>query len=212
MNIYVPTYLYIKQHSVTGLKYFGKTAKYDPLKYLGSGKHWKSHIKKHGTMHVVTLWYQLFDDKSLLTEFALLFSDHWDIVKSKEWANLIPENGIDGGVKGYPHSAQHNANVSAALKGISTGPCSDERKSKISAATKGVPKPPRTLEHNANISLAKKGKKQKPQSTEHNAAISAGKKGKKQPKVKCIYCNVYGGISPMNRYHFDKCKYKPNID
>ena len=35
-----PTYLYIKQHSVTKLKYFGKTNSEDPIKYSGSGKYW----------------------------------------------------------------------------------------------------------------------------------------------------------------------------
>ena len=28
-----PTYLYIKEHSITGLKYFGKTTAKNPLKY-----------------------------------------------------------------------------------------------------------------------------------------------------------------------------------
>ena len=93
MGIYVPTYLYIKQHSVTGLKYFGKTTQ-DPIKYLGSGKYWKPHIKKHSKEYVVTLWYMLFDNPELLSEFALLFSEHWDIVNSKVWANLILENGL----------------------------------------------------------------------------------------------------------------------
>ena len=36
-----PTYLYVKQHNKTGLKYFGKTTKKDPLKYKGSGLYWK---------------------------------------------------------------------------------------------------------------------------------------------------------------------------
>ena len=56
-----PTYLYIKQHKITKLKYFGKTTK-DPNKYLGSGKHWIRHIKKHG-LEIDTIWYQLFTDE-----------------------------------------------------------------------------------------------------------------------------------------------------
>lgn len=39
-------HLYIKTHNTTGLKYFGKTTK-DPYKYLGSGKHWRAHLKIH---------------------------------------------------------------------------------------------------------------------------------------------------------------------
>jgi hypothetical protein len=91
------TYLYIKQHSVTGLKYFGKTTKDDPVKYLGSGIHWKRHIKKHGIEHVKTLWYQSFDSEESLVEYATKFSQQNNIVESKEWANLKGENGLDGG-------------------------------------------------------------------------------------------------------------------
>jgi hypothetical protein len=90
-----PTYLYIKQHTKTGLKYFGKTTK-DPIQYLGSGKHWKRHIKKHGEF-VETLWYQLFTSKEQIINYALKFSKENNIVESKEWANLKDENGLDGG-------------------------------------------------------------------------------------------------------------------
>ncbi len=50
------TYLYIKQHTITGKLYFGKTIR-DPLKYFGSGLHWSPHIRVHGKEHVMTLWY-----------------------------------------------------------------------------------------------------------------------------------------------------------
>jgi len=42
----VVVHLYVKQHSITKLKYFGKTIQ-DPIKYSGSGVHWKKHLKKH---------------------------------------------------------------------------------------------------------------------------------------------------------------------
>jgi hypothetical protein len=44
---FVPTWLYVKVHNKTGLKYLGKTIQ-DPYKYGGSGVHWSSHVKKHG--------------------------------------------------------------------------------------------------------------------------------------------------------------------
>ena len=99
MSIYTPfkpTYLYIKQHSITGKLYFGKTIK-DPEKYLGSGKHWLRHIKKHGKEHVVNLWYCLFLDGESIKEFALNFSIQENIVDSEQWLNLVNENGLDGG-------------------------------------------------------------------------------------------------------------------
>ena len=91
-----PIYLYIKQHSITKLKYFGKTYK-DPNKYMGSGKHWLRHIKKHGINYVETIWYQLFTDEQELITYALNFSIQNNIVESSQWANLKNENGLDGG-------------------------------------------------------------------------------------------------------------------
>lgn len=96
MKIFKPTYLYIKQHSITGKYYFGKTTK-NPIDYMGSGKHWTNHIKFHGTKYVVTHWYHLFDDKKELAEFALNFSKEMNIVESDQWLNLKAENGLDGG-------------------------------------------------------------------------------------------------------------------
>ena len=72
---FTPTYLYIKQHSITGKLYFGKTTSKDPVRYLGSGKHWLRHIKVHGKEHIETLWYCLFTEQEELTKFALLFSE-----------------------------------------------------------------------------------------------------------------------------------------
>lgn len=92
-----PTYLYIKQHSLTGLKYFGKTTKHHPDNYLGSGKYWKRHIKTHGEIHVKTIWFKLFENKDELIDYALTFSKENNIVESDEWANLKTENGLDGG-------------------------------------------------------------------------------------------------------------------
>jgi hypothetical protein len=104
-----PTYLYIKQHKITKLKYFGKTTK-DPNKYFGSGKHWIRHIKKHG-LEIDTIWYQLFTDEKEMVDFALKFSKDNNIVESSEWANLKEENGLDGGFdKGWwsEEQIEHN--------------------------------------------------------------------------------------------------------
>lgn len=95
------TYLYIKQHSSTGLLYLGKTQKTDPVKYLGSGKFWRNHIKKHGEGEVKTLWIsEPFFEKKDIEELALFLSEFFDIVQSKKWANLKNENGLDGNPRG----------------------------------------------------------------------------------------------------------------
>lgn len=101
---FVPTWLYIKQHNKTGLKYLGKTVK-DPLNYYGSGLHWIRHLKCHGK-DVSTIWCQLYTDKETLVSTALSLSELHNIVESKEWANLKPENGLDGNVTGSKHSAK----------------------------------------------------------------------------------------------------------
>lgn len=94
------TYLYIKKHKITGLMYFGKTIGNNPLKYLGSGTYWKNHIKKYGIENVETIWFEKFTNENDLVEFALFFSEFHSIVKSKLWANKIPENGLTGGIIG----------------------------------------------------------------------------------------------------------------
>jgi hypothetical protein len=230
-----PTYLYIKQHSITGLKYFGKTIK-DPYTYNGSGKYWCNHIKVHGKEHIVTLWVSEPYTDTSIAEFALKFSAENDIVNSKKWANMMPENGLDGGSvkhtdetkskmseakKGKSFSEEHKANISAAKKGKMH---TDETKSKMSEAKQQM-----SDETKSKMSEAKKGKMhteeskvkmRKPKSDEHKAKISAANKGKPQseetkakmrkPKkqITCPHCGKTGGVSVMKRWHFDNCKIK----
>lgn len=118
MDKFKPTYLYIKQHNITGLKYFGKTVKSDPIKYKGSGKVWLRHINKHGN-DVSTLWTQLFTDKEAIVEYATTFSINNDIVKSPDWANLKIEDGLwGGGVKGIKinRTPEHNKKISEGVR------------------------------------------------------------------------------------------------
>ena len=173
MNIYTedftPTFLYIKQHSVTGKLYFGKTVK-DPEVYMGSGKHWTSHIKKHGREHIITLWYSLFLDRESCTQFALMFSEHQRIVESADWLNLMPENGLDGGCPGLILSEEHKQKISAAHKGKLF---SEETRAKLSAAHKGKLLGPLSEETRAKMSAARKGKLRGPYSKKAKAIMTA---------------------------------------
>ena len=210
-----PTYLYIKQHSITGLKYFGKTTQ-NPYTYPGSGTYWKKHIKTHGKKHIETIWVsEPYTDTSIV-EIALHFSKENNIVNSKKWANLIFENGLDGGhigkhteesifkmsntKKGKPFSEQHKTNISAAKKGKKTKPRSSETKLKISITKTNKP---RTEETKAKISIAHKGKTL---SEEHKIKISNSGKNIIQKQLTCPHCNKTGRNSNINRYHFDNCK------
>ena len=93
-------YLYIKQHTITGLKYFGKTERKDPYVYSGSGKYWKRHLKMYGKQ-ISTLQVWEFDNIEECEVFALNFSKKNNIIESAEWANLKYENGKDGNPKGW---------------------------------------------------------------------------------------------------------------
>lgn len=85
-------YLYIKTHNKTGLKYLGKTNAKNPFEYKGSGKHWLRHINKYG-YDVTTKILLATESKEEIKETGLFFSKLFNIVKSKEWANLQEEKG-----------------------------------------------------------------------------------------------------------------------
>ena len=146
METFKPIYVYIKQHSVTGLKYFGKTSRKDPFSYLGSGKYWLRHIKKYGVKNVVTLWIQRFTDRESLIKYALTFSELNNVADSIEWTNLIPENGLDGLCIGFKHSIETKDKMRTTNKGNSYAngnqnrkgkKWADESKKKISLAFSG---------------------------------------------------------------------------
>ena len=185
MTIY-PTVLYILQHSITGLKYFGKTTQ-DIRKYKGSGVYWTNHIKKHGKKHVVPLWVSdPYIDSDAIVAFALAFSKEHNIVESKDWANIIPENGLSGGGnKGISPSAETKKKQSIAKIGKPSPnkgkTASDETKKKQSIAKIGKPSPNKgktaSDETKKKQSIAKIGKPREPFSDAHCQQISIKKKG-----------------------------------
>jgi hypothetical protein len=156
MKTFYPTYLYIKTHRQTGLKYFGKTTQ-NPEQYFGSGKHWSAHLKKHGR-DVSTEVLGFYIDKDACQAAAHKFSIDNNIVESVEWANLIAENGLDGGNTGrtlyHPHTDDTKKKISLAklgqaawnkgLLGVTPGnkvPRSDELKQRLSELNTGKVRP-----------------------------------------------------------------------
>lgn len=104
LNDYInfrPTYLYLKRHKKTNLLYFGKTCNKDVLNYKGSGKYWLNHIKKYGETDIETLWFCLFTERDLLYEFAISYSKQEDINNNPTYANMILEEGFNGGTLGH---------------------------------------------------------------------------------------------------------------
>lgn len=87
-------YLYHKIHNKTGMQYLGKTSG-DPYRYHGSGKLWVRHLKAHGTDLTTHILFQT-EDKEEFKRVALYYSKLWNIVESKDWANLTLEEGQGG--------------------------------------------------------------------------------------------------------------------
>lgn len=182
-------YLYIKQHSITGLKYFGKTTQKDPFKYLGSGSYWKNHIKKHGKEHIKTIEIFGFDDIDLCIDFALKFSKDNNIVASNQWANLCKENGI-----GFTLTELQKLKVSITSK----------NRKPWNFGLSGYKRTPYGKQKNPNPNRNNPRYKARGKRGKHkNPRI-----GKPQPILVCPYCNLSGGSVNLKRYHFDNCKLK----
>jgi hypothetical protein len=90
----------------------------------------------------------------------------------------------------------------------------------VSLETKQKLRKPKSLEGRLNMKVAAKNRK--PTSEETKQKMREKRKGVpkseewkekvrkpkgKQKIVKCEYCGIEGGISNMNRYHFENCKF-----
>lgn len=232
MNIYTPefqpTYLYIKQHTITGKLYFGKTTSNKPEKYPGSGTRWTNHINKHGKEYVVTLWYCLFLDKESIQEFAVLFSKMHNIghIKpfNKHWLNLRIENGTDGGGPGPDSNAirkskktkeinnsQFNSKGLASAKLTTTSehlglvPITDPRWStgEICGIMKGIPS------KRKKPKLPKLAKHRKPAWNKGLTKLTdprliqntISEYNSKRTKCSCIICKQEVDIANFSKYH-----------
>lgn len=184
MKTFKPTYLYIKTHNKTGLKYFGKTTK-DPYKYLGSGKHWSRHIKKHGK-DISTQILGYYTDEHECSKVALKFSKDNSIVESSEWANIIDENGLDGGATKFgPLTDEHKAKISKSHIGITH---SEETKQiirqKRALQDMNHMKIPRSEEQKRKISKSLTGRKQSEETKKKRSESLMGHKVSEETKQK----------------------------
>lgn len=191
-----PTYLIIKRHKITGLKYFCKTCKKDPILYCGSGKYWKTHIKKHGKEYVETIWFHLFDEKERCVNFAITFSEVFDIVESELWANLKPENGLDGGVYGLKdEKSSQRMKLNNPMKILKTNSGSFKHGRKYIQSEK----------HKHNIKLCKLGNKNP------NFNNKLASKHLNEEKYKCNVCGIITNKGNIFRWHNEKCKHGNNF-
>ena len=213
MTTYIipPTVLYIKQHSVTKLKYFGKTTK-DPYKYNGSGKHWAPHIKKHGRKHIITTnVFGPFTNSIAISEFALAFSKDHNIVNSDLWANQKLENGLDGALTGPqgPRGPQQNPHGP-------TGPTGPQQNPSGPRGKQQNPSGPTGPQQNPHGPRGPTGPQQNPSGPRGPKQNPSGPHGPQQNpalKVKCPHCGLVSNPGNMKQHHFDNCKKNPsNLD
>jgi hypothetical protein len=88
-------YLYKKTHKITGLNYLGKTISKDPYSYTGSGVYWRQHLEEYG-YDINTEILRECSTVEELKQWGEYYSKLWNVVESKEWANLIEESGPGG--------------------------------------------------------------------------------------------------------------------
>lgn len=91
-----PTRIYHKQCPHCGLNYLGKTTAQNIEEYTGSGVDWIKHLKEHNVDPIHVWNSDWFYDRSIV-QYALDLSEKLNIAESDDWANLKPENGLDGG-------------------------------------------------------------------------------------------------------------------
>jgi len=200
----------IKTHNITGLKYLCKTANSDPLKYMGSGKYWKNHLRKHGRNIKTEILLQS-EDKEFFTKECLRYSELFNVVESKNWANLIPENGLDGGVThhnpywlvGYHHSNDAKRRISKKLKGKAGTKHwlgknhTSETKEKISISKTGKKF---SAQHKNNLSKAKSNIKLN-LSEETRETHSQNMSSMLKYQYTCSICGKSGNSGQIARYH-----------
>jgi hypothetical protein len=201
-----PIWLYIKRHSKTGLKYFGKTSSKNPVKYKGSGKYWLNHLRVHGN-DIETIWTELFNDKKLLTEYAISFSKEHDIVNSDSWANLKFEDGLPGGFTGAERSDTTKRKLRISNLGKKQSEAT-KNKRKLSLNGKS---PHEGINHSEETKQKIRVARQFQIMNTHNEETKKkmSDSWKNRELLTCPFCNLSSkNVSLMNRYHFDNCKKK----
>lgn len=211
MENFTPTYLMVKQHRLTGMKYFCKTISKKFIRYKGSGIFWNRHINKHGRDYIDTIWYELFYNKEDLVEFATFFSEELDIVNSKDWANLIVEDGLTGFLSENSKSIQHNRIEDGTHHLLSGDIQRDYQNSKVEDGThrwlsgeeqrlvqrklieNGIH---RFCDSNYQSMVSKMGNNKRMKDGSHNII----------QYHTCPHCGKKGKGIVMFRHHFDNCK------
>lgn len=206
-------YLMIKTHNATGLKYLCKCTNKDPHKYKGSGVYWKRHLKEHGYDITTEVIFQT-EDINEFNKISLEYSEKYNVKDSKDWANLIPETGLDGGVthnnpywlNGFKHSEESRKRISESARQRATGrKVSSETKQKISNKLKGqkafwLEGVEKTEEHRKKLSQSQSGVS-KSYTKDQIENLKTSMKSLSKTMYKCSICGKIGNAGQIGRYH-----------
>jgi hypothetical protein len=154
-------------------------------KYKGSGTYWLRHIKKHNSS-VIHLWNSDWYHDTRIVRFATLFSRLNSIVSSRDWANLMEENGLGGVIAGSTRP-EHSKTMQGK-----NNPMYGKNHTKDSIDRMRL-----------NSLGEKNGMFGKDQSGTNNPMF-----GRKQKRVICEHCNTDSPANIHARYHGNNCKLK----
>lgn len=184
--------LMVKTHRKTGLRYLCVTKKSSWKTYKGSGKRWLSHLAVHGRDVDTELLFES-DDLNVFRDMCLWYSDHYDAVESREWANILPENGVTGGGSFHHLDEEHQARIKERISKIHLGkPKTPEHKMAVSAGRIAMDKVDRETRADKIRAVYKTGK--------HDALFerySLERVGASNPNAKevVVFGVTYGSIS-----------------
>ena len=220
--------LMIKTHSKTGLKYLCYTQKEDHISYLGSGIHWKRHLKQHGKDIKTEVIFES-ENYDEFVKVAKETSVSLNVVEDNSWANLKIEEGeggdtvsskrwITNGIDDKYHPI--NQELPNGWKLGRTNCVFNQKEFQKNMSKRGHAK--QTYEIR-KLAAAKATETKKLNNTfpdisgdKNPTKLDSVKKKLKiavenRPYIKCPNCNKEGRHSPgMFRFHFDNCKYANN--
>lgn len=204
--------VYMVINKINGKVYIGKhqTKNLDDG-YMGSGKLIGAAIEKYGLENFTKTILHIFDteqemnlkEKELVTEEFCVSNENYNLCsggkggfgylnthpKRSEWSKRGGKNAakISNIVDNMKHKSKEELSESA-IKGRDT-------KRKLYGED---------YYRQINIGIKK--------SEIHREKIRKSLFGKKHNKIKCPYCDLYGGSRAMKRYHFENCKHYGRAD
>lgn len=95
-NFYKRYFLLLKTHLETGVHYLCITKRSNPFSYKGSGVKWNRLLEKYPNSIILTKILFNTDDVTELTLVASHYSEAFNCVNNKDFANLVPELGYEG--------------------------------------------------------------------------------------------------------------------